>query len=125
MTPSKAPTKPHNESHMKTETKTKPTSTPWAVESNVMAGGVNHLAITARHERVNWMPCSITPMRLARPIDEANAALIVRAVNCHEDLLAALQLILPMAHGYARNNPVGNNAAFIEQARAAIAKATP
>ena len=44
-----------------------------------------------------------------------------QAVNA--ELLEALRLILPMAKGYAALHPVGSNAAYCEQASAAIAKA--
>jgi len=39
------------------------------------------------------------------------------------ELLAALELILPMAKGYAAVNQVGSNKAFCEIAEAAILKA--
>ena len=39
------------------------------------------------------------------------------------DLLAALQLILPLAKGYAYQHQVGSNQAYCEQAELAIAKA--
>lgn len=68
----------------------KHTPGPWVVERNVMAQGVCHLAVVARHAGQDWMPCSITPMDSMRPIDEANAQLISAA----PDLLAALEGIL-------------------------------
>ena len=37
-----------------------------------------------------------------------------------ENLRTQLRLILPMAKGYARAHPVGNNAAYIAEAEAAI-----
>ena len=40
------------------------------------------------------------------------------------ELLAALELILPMAKGYAAAHPVGSNDLYIKSAIAAIAKAT-
>ena len=52
-------------------------------------------------------------------IQEANAHLIAAA----PDLLAALQLILPLAKGYAYQHQVGSNQAYCEQAELAIAKA--
>jgi hypothetical protein len=36
------------------------------------------------------------------------------------ELRESLALVLPMAKGYARANPIGNNAVFIEQADAAL-----
>lgn len=52
---------------------------PYAVETNVIAGGVIHLAITNRNNGAEWMICSVTPMDRARPIDFANARLIAAA----------------------------------------------
>lgn len=69
------------------------TPTPWMIEENVNAGGIVHLGITNRSEPVDWMPCSITPMHMARKVDRANAAFIVRACNCHDALVAALEKI--------------------------------
>ncbi len=57
-------------------------------------------------------------------VDEANAALIASAPDLlkqRDALREALQLIYPMALGYARINPIGNNKAFCEQARASLA----
>src|SRR4030095_16444812 len=34
---------------------------PWKVEERVEAGGIVHLAITARHAGKGWMPCRGTP----------------------------------------------------------------
>ena len=68
---------------------------PWTVEHNVKAGGVTHLAVTARHAGKDWMPCSITPEEWARPIDLANARLIASAPA----LLEALQT---MTDSYAK-----------------------
>ena len=45
------------------------------------------------------------------------------AETCLE-MLEALQLILPMAKGYAYQYPVGSNEAYCEQAKAVIAKVT-
>lgn len=56
------------------------------------------------------------------PIAEANAALIVRAVNSHADLLAALRDMLRIAT--AASVGVTRNAPRLDRARAAIAKAT-
>jgi len=42
-----------------------------------------------------------------------------------DELADALRLILPMAKGYAHNNPVGNNWQFCEQAESVLAQHTP
>lgn len=59
--------------------------------------------------------------------DEANAALIVRAVNSHADLLAALEwamgTIQPPIHDGENGNPLSSYGAEYAAARAAIAKA--
>lgn len=77
------------------------TPLPWKVEENVKAGGVVHLAVTARHAGDSWMPCSITPMHMCREEDRANAALIVQAVNNHEALREALHALYKEAIGHA------------------------
>lgn len=41
-----------------------------------------------------------------------------------DELLAALQLILPMAKGYAVSNPVGSNAKYIADVESLLVKAT-
>lgn len=43
-----------------------------------------------------------------------------RAQGSDSALREALELILPMAMGYAKANPVGNNAAFVAQAHTAL-----
>lgn len=69
---------------------TKHTPGPWAVERNVKAGNVIHLAITARQNGKDWMVCSVTPEAWARPLDLANAELIAAA----PELLEALILVM-------------------------------
>lgn len=68
---------------------TEHTPSPWAIESNVIAGGVSHLAIVNRNNGAEWMVCSVTPMDKARPIDFINAKLLRAA----PDLLKACKLI--------------------------------
>lgn len=70
--------------------KTAYTPGPWVIEENVTVGGINHLAITARHAGGSWMPCSVSPMRFARDVDQANARLIAAT----PELLEALKLVL-------------------------------
>ena len=53
---------------------------------------------------------------------KANAALIVEAVNCHDEAKAALEMIIPLAAGYVQAHPVGSNAAYVAQAKAILAK---
>ena len=90
---------------------------PWEIEEYVKAGGVIHLAVTNREAAPNWMPCSITPMHLARDIDYANASLIAAA----PELLDALQECEHLLwHDSKGDCPRGLAA---KRARAAIAKA--
>lgn len=58
------------------------------------------------------------------PQNEANADFIVRAVNAHSDLVAALEGVLPLAEAYA-DGKTGSHPdhEWIEVARAALAKA--
>lgn len=55
--------------------------------------------------------------------DEMKSACMKDAQNVC-DLKEALELILPMARGYAHQNRVGNNLAFIQRAEEALAKVT-
>jgi len=48
---------------------------------------------------------------------------IIKSTMCHADLLEALELVLPMAKGYAFKHDVGNNMKYISQAQQAINKA--
>lgn len=58
---------------------------PWAIEENVKAGGIIHLAVTARqHGAEDWMPCSVTPMHKVRTVDYANARLIAAAPEMYD-----------------------------------------
>ena len=61
----------------------------------------------------------------------ANATLIVESVNSHAAIVAenarlreALELVLPMAKGYAHAHPVGSNALYIADAEAALSPKT-
>ena len=57
--------------------------------------------------------------------DLADAMAVADANPIDNDSLAgvreALELILPLAIGYAAEHPVGSNQAYVEQARAALA----
>ena len=54
---------------------------------------------------------------------EANAELIVRAVNCHADLLAALRRIVDIRNGPHEHKALGKCQEMYEVAFAAVAKA--
>jgi len=60
----------------------------------------------------------------AQPNPELAAQMAVERIErlkeSHERLVKALEVILPMASGYARAHPVGNNQAFIDQASTAL-----
>lgn len=56
-----------------------------------------------------------------RPWRAANAALIVRAVNCHDALVEALEALATDAELLTRHH--GGNWAAIHQARAILARA--
>lgn len=102
----------------------KHTPGPWSLDEE--ACNVVHEpsgSVIARFFTPDDFPCleSGTPeMGCAEQELPANAALIAAA----PDLLAALELILPMAKGYAAEHPVGNNALFIVQAEEALSKST-
>lgn len=89
------------------------------MEHNVSAGGIVHLALTARHASPDWMVASVTPMRLMRDIDIANAERLALAWNCHDELISILQRVVnrfdPFDEGDIR---------MIREATSLIAKAT-
>jgi len=60
-----------------------------AVERNVIAGDINHLALTIRENDPQWMIASVTPMKWLKPIDEANAARLAHCWNTHDELVEA------------------------------------
>lgn len=107
----------------------KHTPTPWAVEDPL---GPEILSIVAGGPQVyDWVHIAQISASGVRdegdaPISQAkaNAALIVRAVNVHTELVAALEGVLPLAEAYAdgktRSHP---DHEWIEVARAALAKA--
>ena len=100
---------------------TKPTPGPWVVSGNnngaweICAGAV---VIAARNKWNHRAQESL-----------ANARLIVRAVNCHDDLLAALKAVLSDIAAYERINNLAPNPGrqdcwdSVTAARAALAKA--
>lgn len=66
--------------------------------------------------------------RVSQEDCEANAALIVRAVNCHDELLAALRDLIPCAAASVGEIPdpmptIHTTKSAINVARAALAKA--
>ena len=66
---------------------TKPTPGPWRVEGDALRAlvrGADSTIVATRH-------------RLPANVHEANARLIVRAVNCHADLVAALAPLAKIA----------------------------
>lgn len=55
--------------------------------------------------------------------EKANAEFIVRAVNCHDDLLGALQELADVSRSYLAHMDAADIVA-LDRARAALAKAT-
>jgi hypothetical protein len=51
-----------------------------------------------------------------------NAIFIAQACSCHDKLVEALTLILPLAKGYAAEHRVGSNDRYVAIAEAAVAK---
>ena len=102
---------------------TQATPRPWMHYDDTDAAGK-----TGRHEIV---ATGKTVARIYRTAgseveDAANAALIVRAVNCHDELVAALRDIIAYVEGYAAgadsDDPVHVE---LPRYRAALAKADP
>jgi len=120
------------------------TTCPTRVYSSGMWGG-HVCGLTAKHEHEGVMYCkrhhppTYKAKRQAqsdkwaeqtrREVEAgkqaaAKAAEQKRRAECFPDLLEALQLILPMAKGYAHQHNVGSNQAYCDQAESVIAKAT-
>lgn len=108
------------------------TPTPWKViEKQTQVGrcfcigGEDQFAEKSLTNRVPSYACLYDDYGQGDNVTKANAEFIVRACNrdhIFDALVAALELILPMAKGYAAQNQVGNNLAFIELAEAVIEK---
>ena len=56
-------------------------------------------------------------------IMEANAAFIVRACNSHDELVAALESMMPERIGYGQSMSIDMYLNAVDKARAALAKA--
>ena len=93
---------------------TKHTPTPWHYDPN-------HNAVTAtpNHRGDGKIVLSGFALTMGHyPTPAANTALIVRAVNAHDELLAALHAIIDLDH-----HNMGPESRATEIARAALAKA--
>lgn len=93
------------------------TATPWFVDGdgiNRLIRGADQTIVAKRH-------------RLPREIHSANFALIVNAVNSHDSLVKALELILPLAKGYSPNGQTAQAKAtchsWVELAEDALSQA--
>lgn len=64
---------------------------PWTIADGVIAEDMVHFAITAPKGGFEWMVASVSPMRMKRDIDAANAELICKAVNSHDAIVNALK----------------------------------
>jgi hypothetical protein len=91
----------------------KHTPTPWKISKHIEPGTAWTIEADGGGGFIcnGWGPGS--------SIDDDNAAFIVRAVNSHEELLGACQMLVAM---YSDVAPHGQSP-VVEQARAAIAKA--
>lgn len=78
------------------------------VEANVAAGGMMHLALTARQNGPDWMIASVTPMKRFRPIDLGNARRLAHCWNTHDELVALCKAALAKLESlHAQNNQTG------------------
>lgn len=96
---------------------TKHTPAPWTLENNQIFGTCN--------DKPTAFPVAICQGG-TRDEADANAALIVRAVNSHADLLAALQAFvcdMDITGRWTTGVPVTINSAHIAAMRAALKKA--
>lgn len=102
------------------------TPTPWWVEDRrkvpLHAGG-GALQIQAKHRGEGSSFC-IATINTPFETPEANATLIVRAVNCHDDLVKALREMLACPDIADNDRKKEETHAAERLARAAIARAT-
>lgn len=96
--------------------KTQFTPGPWTIDEERYEQGISHFAISSRHN--GEMVCSVSPTRLRREQDDANARLIAAA----PELFAALQALLPTYIMAA--DSTAEQHAVVAQARKALAKAS-
>lgn len=90
------------------ETQAKSTATPWKVMDGAILGEMvneygNFIVVECRRDRTDQ--------------DEANLALICRAVNAHDDLVEAVNMAIGYVETTDRKNPI------LETFRTALAKA--
>lgn len=110
------------------ETKdSRPTPRPWEVhdDTNIRSVGGQHIGVASGPHTIGATPEVMERRRQEQAEDRANAEFIVRAVNCHEDLLEALEGIWQWLGVEAGNRTEGD---WIEKepwvrVRAAIEKA--
>jgi hypothetical protein len=94
------------------------TPTPWSLNEQTVKSPPYELTVAFCGGAAG---CSGTDGRIiTRQEAEANAALIVRAVNAHDDLVAALRNLISMADFFMTDAP---QRVAIEEAQAALAKA--
>lgn len=81
------------------------------------------VSYTANHVFVESALRHFVCERVRSDIADADAELIVRAVNCHDELLAALEECVEVLSFLETRTSVRTNPPTLEKARAAIAKA--
>ena len=99
----------------------KHTPVPWAVQENVLEqcqGGVTTRTIFIQTKDV--LIAIVGPLRSDNQ-DLANAEFICRAVNCHEELVELLKVLV---HYWDNGTPVVPRSVLTIQARAILQKAT-
>lgn len=121
-TKTRATRKPEPQADLHPQTQMEPTPRPWRVESSPLSGSDGAYYIT---------PLDTLTLPMFSPIarldtnsserDEANATLIVRAVNTHDDLLEALKTASDWMWAHAPN--FSNRNEVRQRIDAAVAKA--
>ena len=97
----------------------KPTPGPWVLAGWYIQGTEQDIG-DGDVGRLNIATCAVDWSSNGDPEQQANARLIVRAVNCHADLAAALRAFL----GWHENgSPSEDEDHVVHEARAALAKA--
>ena len=101
---------------------TKPTPGPWVLAGRYIQGPEQDIG-DGDGGRLNIATCAVDWSRNGNPEQQANAALIVRAVNCHADLVAALQKLVSYNEDIRDGKINYRPQDHIDVARAALAKA--
>jgi hypothetical protein len=103
----------------------RPTPIPWlwTYSGPVMSGKYHQPIAIAQYDAENLIAGCFGDVKGGEPVAIANAKLIVRAVNCHEELVAALKEITECAEHWKHWADYDRRPEALLRARTALAKA--